>query len=1167
VVKVQPEQGPVVEDQPSSNISNRSAPEIFAHAIEIESADERLAYLTSACEGKPNLRDEVETLLDAHAAAGDFLESPAAAGMRLDEDINSPILLTPPGTVIGRYKLLEPIGEGGYGTVFMAEQTRPVQRKVALKIIKAGMDTKQVIARFEAERQALALMDHPNIAKVFDAGVTDTGRPYFVMELVKGTSITKYCDEHHLTPRQRLELFVQVCHAVQHAHQKGIIHRDIKPSNVIVAMYDGVPVPKVIDFGVAKATGQRLTEATMFTGFGDVIGTLEYMSPEQAELNQLDIDTRSDIYSLGVLLYELLTGTTPLEHGRVKEAALLEVLRLVREEEPPRPSVRLTTTAQLPSIAAQRSLEPKKLSGLVHGELDWIVMKALEKDRARRYETANGFAMDVQRYLQDEAVLACPPSAGYRFSKFTRRHKSGLLATAAAFVVLLALVATLTVSNVRVTTERNQKAAALRDAQAQRERAQANFLKARMAVTNILARAATGQEEWSQLTPALRKIFSDETTKYYRSLLQERSSDPSLRLETAVGYRSLAFLYQKARDHQEGEKLLRQSMELLEGLAKESPDHAETLHQLAWTSRLLGQRLAATTRPAEATLAFDRSAALYLRLLAEHPEDASYRNEALVFAKTLVTSGKPEEAEKLYRQLIELLEKRSNKSPEDAETRHQLAWASKLLGQRLMATSQPAEAAVVLNRAAELYPGLLAVNPEDGSYFNEAIELAKALTTAGSPKEAETLYRQSNEVLEKLSKQPPGDAGKQLQLARTSKALGYQLVATSRPAEAAIAFDRAAEIFGGLLTERPDEMSWHQELIAAAGQLGNLGGYEERVKRDKIFRRVCADLDKFDLGRFQQASEFQALAQLYAYLGAWTPYNRTDDLLHIARRRVEVYERCARVLPDTDIPVNRALPDADIGEGRARAHFAVARCCAISGQFAEAATAIVLASELDPGEDLHLRYAAAISLVSGDQPRYRRFRTLVLDLFDKQVVQRPAPLDQIIARSVLTCSLLPDTVDIARVQKMADFAISGARSDPPLPKDSRFLSFPLPLAKAITEFRAGQHAEAVTRLKLLALKEGEGVYDAIGFCTLALAEHRLGHTSNAAAAFQSAKATMQGRVPLSPSREHPLPYNELFESMCCLVLYREAEQALNVPTTTPTTQNSHVASDAEGGPK
>src|SRR5437660_9901636 len=334
------------------------------------------------------------------------------------------------------------------GTVGMAQQTAPVKRLVAVKLIKAGMDSRQVLARFEAERQALALMDHPNIARVLDAGTTGAGRPYFVMDLVKGVPITKYCDEHHLTPRQRLELFIPVCQAIQHAHQKGVIHRDLKPSNVLVALYDGRPVPKVIDFGVAKAAGQSLTEKTLVTAFGAIVGTLEYMSPEQAEINQRDIDTRSDIYSLGVLLYELLAGSPPFTRQELEKAGMLEMLRVIREQEPSKPSTKLSTAEGLPTLAANRGTEPAKLTRLVRGELDWIVMTCLEKDRNRRYDTANGFAMDVQRYLADEPVLACPPSVGYRFRKFARRHRRALLTASVVALAVVLAAAALAVSTV-----------------------------------------------------------------------------------------------------------------------------------------------------------------------------------------------------------------------------------------------------------------------------------------------------------------------------------------------------------------------------------------------------------------------------------------------------------------------------------------------------------------------------------------------------------------------------------------------------------------------------------------------------------------------------------------------------------------------------------------------
>lgn len=411
---------------------------IFAEALAIGSPAERAAYLDRACAGNPALRAEVQALLDAHAASNPLDQPPAdvartgayepARAESPDEAIRS--------VLAGKYKLIELIGAGGMGAVYMAQQTEPVKRLVAVKVIRDGMDTRQVLARFEAERQALALMDHPNIAKVLDAGTTDRGQPFFVMELVKGVPITEFCDARKLSPRERLELFVPVCQAIQHAHQKGVIHRDIKPSNVLVALYDGRPVPKVIDFGVAKAAGQPLTDKTLVTGFGAIVGTPEYMSPEQAELNQLDIDTRSDVFALGVLLYELLTGTTPLNRSQLGKAALLEVLRIVREVEPPKPSTRVSTSGTLANIAANRNTDPVKLSKLMKGELDWIVMKALEKDRNRRYESATALAKDVERHLRGDAVEACPPTLGYRLRKAYKRNRAAVL-TGAAFVGLL----------------------------------------------------------------------------------------------------------------------------------------------------------------------------------------------------------------------------------------------------------------------------------------------------------------------------------------------------------------------------------------------------------------------------------------------------------------------------------------------------------------------------------------------------------------------------------------------------------------------------------------------------------------------------------------------------------------------------------------------------------
>ena len=612
---------------------------IFSEALEKHTPQERSAYLCEVCGNDTDLREKIENLLKAHSEAGNFLDAPI-----LEAQVDLDIPLTEmPGTVIGRYKLLEKIGEGGMAVVYMAEQEEPIRRQVALKIIKLGMDTKSVIARFEAERQALALMDHPHIARVFDAGATETGRPYFVMELVKGLSITEYCDQNNLSTEQRQSLFIQVCSAVQHAHQKGIIHRDIKPSNVMVTLHDGQPLPKVIDFGIAKATNQKLTEKTLFTRYAQMIGTPAYMSPEQAEMSDLDIDTRTDIYSLGVLLYELLTGTPPFSEEELRQAGYLEIQRIIREQEPTKPSTKLSTLGDtLAEVARQRGSTPDLLRKSVRGDLDWIVMKALEKQRNRRYDTAAELAADINRHLNNEPVQAAAPGFIYRAQKFTRRHRISVLVGMLVILAILVIVSALSISTVliwreqgrtRRAFEKEQKALRLETRArmvAEREirisRAVVDFLN-----NDLLASVSPSRALGRQVM--VMDVLNAASEKIKGRFQNEPLIEASIRRTLGSTYKTLGN-YSAAEAHYERNLSIN-----LEELGQEHNNTLTSMGDLAELYRLQGK--------------LDQARDLYEKLMEisprvlgpEHPHTMTFMNN---FALVCHQQGRYSQAEELY---------------------------------------------------------------------------------------------------------------------------------------------------------------------------------------------------------------------------------------------------------------------------------------------------------------------------------------------------------------------------------------------------------------------------------------------------------------------------------------------------------------------------------------
>ncbi len=881
--------------------------EILFHQAIAKPADERSAFLDAACGGDTALRQRVEVLLGAHENADEsFLKPPSLVPTIEHSRITEQL-----GTVIGPYKLLQQIGEGGMGTVYMAEQTQPVHRKVALKVIKPGMDSRQIIARFEAERQALAMMDHVNIARVLDAGQTPPsppseggawggGRPYFVMELVHGVPITKYCDDNHLSPRERLELFLPVCQAIQHAHQKGIIHRDIKPSNVMITLYDGKPVPKVIDFGVAKATEQKLTERTLFTQYGTIVGTLEYMSPEQAEMSALGVDTRSDIYSLGVLLYELLTGSTPLSHKRLKEAAFAEILRMIKEEEPPKPSTRLSDSGEaLASISAQRQTEPAKLTKLVRGDLDWITMKALEKDRARRYETANGLARDVQRYLADEPVEATPPSAAYKLRKFLRRNRGPVLAAALLF---LALVGGIVGTSLGLLEARRQSFAA--EQAAQRERHANNVAQ---------ANARQAQENATKADKSAGDAIAAQQKAEQNADVARRHG--RLALDTLRG---VIFNVQRGLENVPGaadvrRKLLRDALNDLAQISGEHVDPSDidrnkmvVLCELGDLSLRIGSDEGSAAETAR-TL-YDRAYEIAQALAAVDPTDTeALRDLSTVIERLAIASqqmGELARARDHFAQMLKIKKRLADQDPADREATRELSVTYEHLGDLSSLEGDLNAARNYHENALEIRRKLAAAHRSSARAQRDlSVSLGKVgqiSAEAGNLDKARKYHQEALEIDRKRVEAAPNDGQARRDLASSLEDLGEVCTNAVDLEEALRYHEEALTIRSELASVAPMNAQAQRDVSASYQRLGKLSEKADKLDPALEYYRKFYDITT----KLASADPSNAEAQrdLFAAITALGTISgrlgRRDQALKYYEQAVDIGRKLAKTDPN-----------------------------------------------------------------------------------------------------------------------------------------------------------------------------------------------------------------------------------------------------------------------------